>query len=146
MFAFKIFLGSDFYYKIRIMIFTFSKKMVFLAAVFFESLPVVVVGVVKLKHTRILATLSGLKLDAKLENIHSSLTHKHRLKGEVNIGIVFAIHDCTACINTSLSLLLNKRKVLIHFYDPDLAVISPMAMFCCGSHVSKKLNVLLRLE
>lgn len=46
-----------------------------------ESIPLVVFGVAKIHRVCILAVLSGLKLEADLNNVHASGTHKERIKG-----------------------------------------------------------------
>uniref|UniRef100_T1J6C2 Bridge-like lipid transfer protein family member 1 C-terminal domain-containing protein n=1 Tax=Strigamia maritima TaxID=126957 RepID=T1J6C2_STRMM len=46
-----------------------------------DRVPVVVFGVVKIHRTRLLATLSGLKLESELAHLHSSVSYKERSRG-----------------------------------------------------------------
>ena len=46
-----------------------------------ERIPLVVFGMVKVKRIHISAVLSGLKLEADLQNVHTSATHRDRVKG-----------------------------------------------------------------
>mgnify|MGYP001557668519 CR=1 FL=1 len=47
-----------------------------------ERIPLIVFGSAKVKHIKISAMLSGLKLEANLQNVHASATHKERVKGK----------------------------------------------------------------
>ncbi|XP_074650444.1 bridge-like lipid transfer protein family member 1 [Tubulanus polymorphus] len=46
-----------------------------------DRIPLVVFGTCKVRRTHISAALSGLKLEAEVSNIHSSATHKEKIKG-----------------------------------------------------------------
>ncbi|XP_041357043.1 transmembrane protein KIAA1109-like isoform X2 [Gigantopelta aegis] len=46
-----------------------------------ESIPVVVYGITKVEKVRMLAELSGLKLEAELKRVHASGTYKKKIKG-----------------------------------------------------------------
>jgi hypothetical protein len=46
----------------------------------------VVFGVARVKRLRILAQLSGLKLEAELQNGQASITHREKVKGECVFG------------------------------------------------------------
>lgn len=52
-----------------------------------ETIPLVVFGIAKVKRIRISAMLSGLKLEADLQNVHTSATHRERVKGEQTSGL-----------------------------------------------------------
>ena len=45
-----------------------------------------VFGVARVKRLRILAQLSGLKLEAELQNGQASVTHREKVKGECVFG------------------------------------------------------------
>ena len=46
-----------------------------------EKTPVVIFGMAKVKHVRISALLSGLKLEADLENGQASATYRQKVRG-----------------------------------------------------------------
>ena len=46
-----------------------------------DSVPLVVFGIAKLERVKILAVLSGLKLEGELRNVHASGTIKEKVKG-----------------------------------------------------------------
>ncbi|XP_062586140.1 bridge-like lipid transfer protein family member 1 isoform X2 [Saccostrea cucullata] len=48
-----------------------------------ETIPLVVFGIAKVEEVKILAVLSGLKLEAKLKNVHASGTYREKVKGFV---------------------------------------------------------------
>ncbi|XP_076066750.1 transmembrane protein KIAA1109 homolog tweek isoform X4 [Oratosquilla oratoria] len=47
-----------------------------------ERTPLVVFGLAKIQRTKLLATLSGLKLEAEMTAIHSSLTFREKVRGQ----------------------------------------------------------------
>ncbi|KAK3100226.1 hypothetical protein FSP39_016558 [Pinctada imbricata] len=49
-----------------------------------ESIPLVVFGIAKVEKVNILAVLSGLKLEACLDNVHASGTYREKVKGFVH--------------------------------------------------------------
>lgn len=46
-----------------------------------DWVPLVVFGVARIRHTRLLAMLSGLKLEGELNGFHASITHRERVRG-----------------------------------------------------------------
>ncbi|XP_065930911.1 bridge-like lipid transfer protein family member 1 isoform X5 [Magallana gigas] len=48
-----------------------------------ETIPLVVFGIAKVQEVKILAVLSGLKLEASLRNVHASGTYREKVKGFV---------------------------------------------------------------
>ena len=48
-----------------------------------EKIPLVVFGIAKVKRIRISAMISGLKLEADLQNVHTSATYRERIKGNL---------------------------------------------------------------
>lgn len=46
-----------------------------------DEVPLVVFGVAKVKRLRIMAQLSGLKLEAELQNGQTSITHREKVRG-----------------------------------------------------------------
>ena len=46
-----------------------------------EHIPLVVFGIAKVKRVKVSAMLSGLKLEADMQNVHASATHRDRVKG-----------------------------------------------------------------
>lgn len=59
----------------------FKPKIFLLAVIVRDWTPLVVFGVATVHKTRLLAMLSGLKLEGELNGFHSSLTHKERVRG-----------------------------------------------------------------
>ena len=49
----------------------------------------VVFGITKVEKVKMLAELSGLKLEAELKRVHASGTYKKKIKGEYFILFVF---------------------------------------------------------
>ena len=47
-----------------------------------EHVSLVVFGLAKVKRVKVSAMLSGLKLEADMQNVHASITHKDRVKGK----------------------------------------------------------------
>ncbi len=47
-----------------------------------ERIPLVVFGIAKVRRIHISAMLSELKLEADLQNVHASATHRERVKGK----------------------------------------------------------------
>jgi len=54
---------------------------VFLGIIVDDEVPLVIFGVAKVKRLRIMAQLSGLKLEAELQNGQASITHREKVKG-----------------------------------------------------------------
>ena len=46
-----------------------------------ERTPLIIFGLAKIQRTKLLATLSGLKLEAEMTAIHSSLTFREKVRG-----------------------------------------------------------------
>ena len=46
-----------------------------------ERVPLIVFGVAKLRRIKITAVLSGLSLEADLQNVYGSATHREKVKG-----------------------------------------------------------------
>ena len=56
---------------------------VFLPGIYIgESIPLVVFGIAKVEKFRILAALSGLKLEAELKCVHASGAYREKVKGK----------------------------------------------------------------
>lgn len=47
-----------------------------------ESITLVVFGIGKIEKVKIMAVLSGLKLESELKNVHSSGSYREKVKGE----------------------------------------------------------------
>ncbi|KAL5011394.1 hypothetical protein ScPMuIL_009945, partial [Solemya velum] len=69
-----------------------------------ESIPLVVFGIAKVERVKILAVLSGLKLEAELKNVHASGTYKEKVKGFLNRKS--AESSVTAHIGNTMIILL----------------------------------------
>ena len=50
--------------------------------VIFEEVPLVIFGAARVNRVRIMAQLSGLKLEAELQNGQASATHREKIKGQ----------------------------------------------------------------
>lgn len=60
---------------------------VFLAGIYVgETIPLVVFGIAKVEEVKILAVLSGLKLEASLRNVHASGSYREKVKGQLNLA------------------------------------------------------------
>lgn len=67
-----------------------------------ESVPLVVFGIAKIQRVKMLAELSGLKLEAELRKVHTSGTHKKKVKG-LKCILIYSI----------VRLVLEKRAVIL---------------------------------
>ena len=56
-----------------------------------ERTPLVLFGIAHVKRVHMSATLSGLKLEAELQNAHASATHKEMIKG---MRVLAHCHTC----------------------------------------------------
>ena len=61
--------------------------MIFIFAGIFigERIPLVVFGIAKVKRIKMSAMLSGLKLEADMQNVNASATHRERVKGQSSV-------------------------------------------------------------
>ena len=71
-----------------------------------------VFGIAKVKRIRISAMLSGLKLEADLQNVHTSATHRERVKGWCPSG--FNFKNPNQYFDTSHYLCIMLYKFILH--------------------------------
>lgn len=62
-----------------------------------ETIPLVVFGIAKVQEVKILAVLSGLKLEASLKNVHASGTYREKVKGQWSNAHGFSQGDNFTC-------------------------------------------------
>lgn len=62
-----------------------------------ETIPLVVFGIAKVQEVKILAVLSGLKLEASLRNVHASGTYREKVKGQWSTAHGFFQGDNFTC-------------------------------------------------
>ena len=110
-------------------VFTYSSKActylniahLFISGIFIgERIPLVVFGMAKVKHVRISAVLSGLKLEATLQNVNASATHRERVKGVLKRKS----HETSATAHVGHAMI-----VLLEGEPPNMQYISEYSSF-----------------
>jgi len=75
-----------------------------------DSIPLVVFAIAKIEKVKILAVLSGLKLEAELRNVHTTGTIKEKVKGFLQRKS--SESSFTAHVGHSMLVLLEGPKLL----------------------------------
>ena len=77
-------------------------------------------GMAKVKHVRISAMLSGLKLEATLQNVNASATHRERVKGVLKRKS----HETSATAHVGHAMI-----VLLEGEPPNMQYVSEYSTF-----------------
>jgi hypothetical protein len=110
------FTQSKFYIIVRV---SSVAKLFSISGIFFgDRIPLIIFGMAKIKRIRISAMLSGLKLEADLQNVHASVTHRERIKGNF-YSIAFQSWFMIVALNSERAMgstwLLGLRRLIIFF-------------------------------
>lgn len=98
-----------------------------------ERTPIVVLGVAKIQRTRLLASLSGLKLEAQMTGLQSSVTYKERVRDDATSTEL----SLTGQVDTSSIILLegSPQQTIVR-----VTIARSQALYSSVSRKSKERN------